>query len=304
MDMDLYKECRLCPRNCGVDRTNGKIGYCGETSVPSVARAALHYWEEPCISGKNGSGTVFFCGCSLKCVYCQNHCIATGEAKGKPVDSQRLCQIYFELKEKGAHNINLVTATHFTPHVVESVNMAKSKGLDIPIVYNTSGYETVENIKRLAGTVDIYLPDFKYFDADVAKKYSNASDYPKFALKAIEEMLKQVGLPVLEDGIMKKGVIVRHLVLPGHIKASKSAIEAIYNAFGNDVYISIMKQYTPMPHIMSFDDEFKSLKRTLTKGEYKSVVDHAAKLGIVNGFVQYGDNAKESFIPAFDNEGV
>lgn len=304
MGMDLYKKCSLCPRNCGGDRTDANRGYCGEDSVPRVARAALHYWEEPCISGKNGSGTVFFCGCSLKCVYCQNYCIAKGEVKGKPVDSQRLCQIYFELKEKGAHNINLVTATHFTPHVVESVKLAKSRGLDIPIVYNTSGYETVENIKRLDGVVDIYLPDFKYQDTDIAARYSNAPDYPQIALNAIKEMVKQTGKSVIEDGIMKKGVIVRHLVLPGHIKASKSAIEAIYNSFGDDVYISIMKQYTPMQHIMSFGDDFRSLKRTLTRGEYKSVVDHAAKLGVVNGFVQYGDNAKESFIPAFDCEGV
>lgn len=282
----------------------GKTGYCGMGAEVRIARAALHQWEEPCISGKNGSGTVFFCGCSLKCVYCQNHNIAIGTDCGKYVTLERLAQIFLDLQNKKAHNINIVTGTHYTPHITEAIGLARKNGLIIPTVYNTGGYETVSNIERLNGYIDVYLPDFKYIDGDKAYKYSNARNYPKTALSAIEAMLKQVGSPVFDDGIMTKGVIVRHLVLPGNVKASKLAIKTLYDAFGDDVYISVMKQYTPMRHIMNFSDDYRELKRKLTTGEYNAVVNYACDIGIVNGFVQKGENASESFIPDFNNEGV
>lgn len=300
----LYANCGLCPRNCGVNRLAGNVGYCAMGAELKIARAALHRWEEPCISGSHGSGTVFFCGCSLKCVYCQNHNIAIGTECGKTVTTERLSEIFIELQNKNAHNINIVTGTHFTPHIVAALDIARAKGLKIPIVYNTSGYETINNIKLLNGYVDIYLPDFKYIDPEKAQKYSKAKSYPQIALSAIENMLKQVGKPVFENGIMNKGVIVRHLVLPGNIKASKLALKTLHDMFGDDIYISIMKQYTPMPHIMEFPDEYRELKRKLTSGEYNAVVNYACDIGIVNGFIQNGEIASESFIPEFDNEGV
>ncbi len=298
----LYDNCTLCPRRCGADRNSGKTGYCGMTSVLTVARAAPHMWEEPCISGENGSGTVFFSGCSLRCVYCQNHDIANGK-RGKEITAERLAEIFIELQDKKVNNINLVTATHFVPHVTQALDIARQSGLDIPVVYNTSGYETVENIQRLNGYVDVYLPDFKYVEPNAAAKYSNAPDYTRLALDAIAEMLKQTGKPVIdENGIMQRGVIVRHLVLPGNIKNSKAALKLLHDAFGDDIYISVMKQYTPMPFIDG--TKYRELKRRLTTGEYNSVVSYAADIGIVNGFIQEGEPAKESFIPEFDNEGV
>lgn len=282
----------------------GDFGYCGMSADLRIARAALHFWEEPCISGSNGSGTVFFCGCSLKCVYCQNHNIAMGTQCGKNVTIERLAEIFTELQAKNAHNINIVTGTHFTPHIIRGIKLAREKGLKISIVYNTSGYETKENIELLNGYVDVYMPDFKYIDSVKAQKYSNAPDYPQIAISAIKSMLNQVGKPVFENGIMTKGVIVRHLVLPGNVKSSKLAIKTLYDEFKDDIYISIMKQYTPMPHITEFSDEYRELKRKLTSGEYNAVVNYACDIGVVNGFMQSGENASESFIPEFDNEGV
>lgn len=272
--------------------------------IPLIARAALHMWEEPCISGESGSGTVFFCGCSLRCVYCQNYGIASSVELGKSVDENRLSEIFLELQASGANNINLVTATHYVPHVVEAVKIARQNGLTLPIVYNTSGYETIENIDRLNGTVDVYLPDFKYSDDTKAKKYSNAPNYPEVALSAIKRMVEQVGKPQFSDGLIKKGVIVRHLVLPGNIKASKKALELLHNEFGDDIYISIMKQYTPMPQVNCLGEDYRELTRKLTKGEYDSIVRFAMDIGIANGFIQYGENADESFIPEFNGQGV
>lgn len=304
MSFDLYEECILCPRHCKRNRNAGEKGYCGMTNELKIARAALHFWEEPCISGENGSGTVFFSGCSLRCVYCQNHSIACGD-NGKIVDVNRLADIFLELEAKGANNINLVTATHYAPHIISALDIAKKQGLRINVVYNTGGYETVDNIKRLEGYIDVYLPDFKYASSECAVKYSSAADYPEVALAAIAEMVRQTGQCVFyENGIIKKGTIIRHLVLPGNIKNSKAAVKRIHDTFGDSVYISIMKQYTPMPHIMEYSDSYKELKRRLTNGEYKCVVDYAAQIGIINGFVQYGDNALESFVPQFDNYGV
>lgn len=302
--MTEYERCELCPRKCKQKRSDGKTGYCLMPETVTVARAALHFWEEPCISGTEGSGTVFFSGCSLRCVYCQNYNIANAKA-GKEITVERLAEIFTELQAKKANNINLVTATHYVPSVVKALDIAKKNGLSIPVVYNTSGYETVENIKRLDGYVDIYLPDFKYIDPDEAKKYSNAPDYPEVATLAVDEMLRQVGKPVFDErGMMTKGVIIRHLVLPGNIKNSKKTLKFIYDRWQNDVYISIMKQYTPMPQVKALGEEYKELCRRLTTGEYNSVVDYASRLGIVNGFIQTGENALESFIPEFDNEGV
>lgn len=298
--------CNLCPRNCLVDRENGKTGYCGQTDKIYVARAALHMWEEPCVSGKEGSGTVFFCGCPLRCVFCQNHIIALGKEKsgekiGKEIDIFRLKEIFLELQEKRANNINLVTGTHYIPQIAEALRMAKKEGLIIPIVYNTSGYEKVESIRLLEGLVDVYLPDMKYVSKELSKEYSNAADYFDVASKALEEMVRQVGEPEFDArGYMKKGVIVRHLVLPGSTKDSKAVLEYLWNTYGNKIYISIMNQYTPMEQIKNHP----LLSRKVTKREYQKVIDYALSLGWENGFIQEGETAKESFIPDFYTTGV
>ncbi len=293
-----YSSCKLCPRLCGVDRMKA-VGVCGMRDKPALARAALHFWEEPCISGKRGSGAVFFSGCSLRCVYCQNRHIAIGEIS-REVDSKRLCEIYFELREKGANNINLVSASHFLPHVVDSITEAKKQGIDLPFVYNTSGYERVESLKRLDGLIDIYLPDYKYAVTADAKRYSACPDYPEVALKAIDEMLCQQPCAVIEQGIMKKGVIIRHMMLPGKIIASKMAIKRLYDRYGDSVYLSLMSQYTPLPHVADYPE----IDRRLTEAEYNSLIDYAVELGITKAFTQTGEAASESFIPEFDYEGV
>ena len=302
----MKSRCTLCPRNCSVDRENGKTGYCGQTNKIYVARAALHMWEEPCISGKEGSGTVFFCGCPLRCIFCQNHAIALGKEKngeriGKEITIKRLKEIFLELQEKGANNINLVTGTHYIPQIAEALRLAKAEGLVIPIVYNTGGYEKVESLRMLEGLVDIYLPDMKYVSGELSKEYSNAPDYFEVASIALEEMIRQVGEPEFDDrGYIKKGVIVRHLVLPGSTKDSKAVLEYLWNTYGNKIYISIMNQYTPMEQIKNHP----LLSRKVTKREYQKVVDYALSLGWENGFIQEGETAKESFIPGFHGVGV
>ena len=253
-------------------------------------------WEEPCISGTNGSGTVFFTGCPLKCVYCQNRTIAIGST-GERISIERLSEIFIELQEKGAHNINLVTPTHYVPQIVEALKSAKEKGLHIPIVYNTGSYEKVETIQALEDLVDIYLPDCKYYDSELAAKYSNAPDYFKVASDAIEEMVRQVGKPMFEGNLMKRGVIVRHMILPGHTKDSRKVIERLYKTYGDDIYISIMNQYTPLPQMKNFPE----INRRITAREYDKVVDYAISLGIENAFIQEGETAKESFIPDFES---
>lgn len=252
-------------------------------------------WEEPCISGVNGSGTVFFTGCPLKCVYCQNREIAIGST-GIAVTVERLSEIFLELQQKGAHNINLVTPTHYVPQIVEALKLAKKKGLHIPIVYNTGSYEKVETIQALEGLIDIYLPDCKYYDSKLAAKYSNAPDYFAAASAAIREMVRQTGKPGFEGNLMKRGVIVRHMILPGHTRDSRKIIEQLYAAYGNDIYISIMNQYTPLPQV-KYDSE---INRTITAREYEKVVDYAISIGIENAFIQEGETAKESFIPDFE----
>lgn len=292
--------CRLCPRDCGADRKNGQTGYCGMTEKPVVARAALHYWEEPCISGEEGSGTVFFSGCTLRCVFCQNHEIAAGRA-GKAVSVERLAEIFLELQEKKANNINLVTAGHFLPAVIAALRLAKEQGLRIPVVYNTGGYERPEVLSCLKGLVDIWLPDYKYRSSKLSAAYSHAADYPARADLALGEMVRQAGSPVFDErGMMTKGVIVRHLVLPGCVSDSKDVLEYLWDRFGNTIYVSIMSQYTPLPHAAAYPE----LNRRVTEEEYEEVVDYARFLGMSQVYIQEEECARESFIPAFDCEGV
>lgn len=293
--------CRLCPRDCKADREHGQKGVCGVAgSGIYCARAALHMWEEPCISGQMGSGTVFFSGCPLGCVYCQNHTISDA-AIGKEISVKRLAEIFFELENKGAANINLVTPTHYTPEIIEALKIAKKEGLSIPIVYNCSGYERVKTLQMLEGLIDIYLTDFKYMDKELAIRFSKAADYPEIAKAALKEMVRQVGEASFDENrMMKKGVIVRHLLLPGHLINAKEVVQYVYTTYQDKVYISLMNQYTPLKEIADMPE----LNRHVTKREYNRLVDYATSLGVENGFIQEGKTAKESFIPAFDYEGV
>lgn len=300
LDKNILKDCILCPRNCHTDRTKGKRGYCGVSDEVIVARATLHMWEEPCISGEEGSGTVFFSGCAMGCVYCQNYSIAKG-LTGKSITIERLSDIFIELQNKGANNINLVTPSHYVPQIIEALDKAKNKGLLLPIVYNTSGYEKVETIKELESYVDIYLPDFKYFNSDIGKRYSNCPDYFSYASATVEEMVRQKPNPVFDErGMMKKGVIVRHLMLPGYLEDSKSIIKYLYKTFNNYIYISVMNQYTPLKNVSAYPE----INRKIAENEYDELVDYAISLGVENGFIQEGETASESFIPDFSNEGV
>lgn len=308
--------CTLCPRNCQADRANGKTGFCGQTNEIRVARAALHMWEEPCISGTNGSGTVFFSGCTLRCVFCQNAAISSG-SHGKLISTDRLSDIFLELQEQGANNINLVTPSHFVPQIAKALELSKQNGLTLPIVYNTGSYETVDTLRMLDGLVDVYLPDLKYYSSKLSLRYSHAGDYFDVATKAIAEMVRQTGSPIFAPcastmsdtdstddyvtmPLINKGVIVRHLVLPGCIEDSKRVISYLYNTYGNQVYISIMNQFTPTGDLSKYPE----LNRKLASDEYDEVIDYAISIGVENGFIQEGDTADESFIPPFDLSGV
>ena len=293
--------CTLCPRNCHADRENGKTGYCGESAALRVSRAALHYWEEPCISGKSGSGTIFFTGCPLKCIFCQNESIANGSI-GKSISVDRLSEIFLELQDKGACNINLVTPTHFIPQIANALEKSKDHGLQIPIVYNTGGYEKAETLKFLSGLVDIYLPDLKYYSTKLSSKYSNAPDYFQFASEAIAEMYRQVGTPIMDHDteLMRRGIIVRHLLLPRHLADSKKIISYLHDTYRDNIYLSIMSQYTPM----RFFPNMPELSRRVTRTEYRMLLDYCIQIGIENAFIQEGDTASESFIPPFDCEGI
>lgn len=294
----MYKNCTLCARNCRVNRASGAVGFCGMSDEIKIARAALHMWEEPPISGTRGSGTVFFSGCSLKCVYCQNKEISRGES-GIPVSLERLSEIYIELMQKGAHNINLVTPTHYVPSVIESVALAKEAGLTLPVVYNTGAYENKETVKALSDTVDIFLPDLKYYRGESAKKYSCAENLPAVARAAIDEMVKMRGKPRLDgEGIMQSGVIVRLLLLPSHLAEAKLNLKYLYESYGDDIYVSLMSQYTPIGNLP------QPLNRRVTAAEYRELVEYAQDLGVKNAFVQERGSATESFIPPFDNTGV
>ena len=335
--------CKICPRNCGADRSSTNPGYCKQPDHLTAARAYLHAWEEPCISGVNGSGTVFFSGCNMRCVFCQNSEIASGNV-AKEISSERLSEIFLELQEKKASNINLVTPTHFVPLIIPALERAKAQGLVIPIVYNTSGYEKVETLKTLEGLIDIYLPDCKYYSDELSLKYSNARDYHKIAIAAIDEMVRQVGAPLfypegyhpylgyfdsheqyfndaeslasldsidynlLLDNcnddyygpLMKKGVIIRHLMLPGHLADSKEVIRSLLKRYGTKVYLSIMNQFTPHGDLSAYPE----LLKPVDSRDYDKLIDYAIDLGIENGFFQGEGTDSESFIPAFDFEGL
>ena len=299
------RQCELCPRGCKVNREIGQLGICKVSSQLKVARAALHFWEETCISGTKGSGAVFFSGCSMHCVFCQNQEIANGVV-GKEISRERLAEILLELQEKGANNINFVTPGHYVPHIVWSVEQAKRQGLRVPIVYNTSSYEKVDTLKQLEGIVDVYLPDFKYWNPELAAKYSNAPDYPAVAKSAIAEMVRQQPEAKFvydeEQGLelIKKGVVVRQLLLPGQLKDAKQIVKYLHETYGNQIYLSLMSQYTPLAHV----EKYPELNRKVSRRSYEAYVDYAIEIGVENGYIQEEDVAEESFIPAFDGEGV
>lgn len=293
--------CELCPRRCGADRSTA-AGFCGVPEAFRVSRAALHYWEEPCLSGENGSGTVFFSGCTLRCVYCQNRVISRGKA-GKAITEERLVEIFVELQAKGAHNINFVTPDHYAPGIARCVKQARERGiLKVPTVMNTGGYISDEIYDLLAPVTDIWLTDFKYSDGALAAKYSSAPDYPEAAMNALSRMVKDTGRPVFDDdGMLLKGVIVRILLLPGCVDDAKNTVSNIYSRFGTDVIYSLMNQYTPPEEGLP---GFPELMRTVTDDEYDELCDHAWDLGIHDAYVQEGGTQSESFIPPFDLEGV
>lgn len=296
--MKEFNKCNLCPRKCNIDRTK-QAGICGMKDKMIIARASLHMWEEPCISGNTGSGTIFFTGCNLKCIFCQNHEIST-KLIGQEVSIQDFSNICLNLEKQGANNINLVTPTHFVPLIIEGIKLAKEKGLSIPIVYNTSGYETVETIKMLDGIIDIYLPDFKYYNNEYAIKYSHANNYFDYVKDALEEMYKQVGKPIIKNGLMKKGIIVRHLMLPGLKEDTKKILEYLYNTYKDNIYISIMNQYTP---VKTFEN-YKELNNKITDTDYDEIINYAIDLGIKKAFIQEGETQSESFIPDFLNQSL
>lgn len=295
---EILKKCNLCPRNCGVNRYES-LGFCKASDKVKVAYYSLHQWEEPVISGINGSGTVFFSNCNLKCIFCQNKKIST-LGYGKEISNERLKEIFLELQVKGAHNINLVTPTHYVPQIVEVLKEAKTAGLNIPIVYNTSSYENVSTIMLLEGIVDVYLADLKYFDDSLGCKYSKCENYFEVAKAAIEAMYEQVGKFEIVDDLMVKGVIVRVLVLPGHADDSKNLIKYLHETYGNNIIISIMNQYTPVEVI----DKYPNLNRKVSDEEYEDVIDFAVELGVETAFIQEGETQDTSFIPDFDDSVI
>ncbi len=295
--MDLLKKCELCPRRCGADRTSGERGFCGAGEEIRIARAALHFWEEPPISGERGSGAVFFSHCTMKCAFCQNSEISAC-GRGKNVSDEELAEIFLRLQGEGAHNINLVTPTHYTPQIIGAIDIARSHGLAIPIVWNSSGYERVETLKMLEGRVDVYLPDFKYFSDKYAARYSRAENYFETASSAVAEMFRQCGEPTFENGIMTRGVIVRHLMLPSLLFDTKKIIDYLYGTYGDKIYISLMSQYTPTEGARKFPD----LSRRLDERHYRAMVEYCAERGITRAFVQDTDAAGEEFIPKFYGE--
>ncbi|MBC8530436.1 radical SAM protein [Gehongia tenuis] len=294
----LPERCGLCPRRCGANRRAGEKGLCGAGDELKAARAALHHWEEPCLSGEAGSGTVFFSHCSLRCVYCQNREISRGEA-GRAITWERLSEIFLELQAAGALNVNLVTPTHYLPFIFPALERAKKRGLTVPVVYNTSGYELPEVIRALDGLVDIYLPDFKYVSPELSLRYSGAADYFKYASAALSEMVRQAGKPVFRGDILQRGVIVRHLCLPGCLWDSRAVLRHLWETHGSRIYISIMSQFTPM-NLSAYPE----LNRRVAPEEYEALVDYAVDLGIEQGFIQEGEAASESFVPPFDLTGV
>lgn len=320
--LDLLNECTLCHRNCKVNRNTTVLGFCRASNNIKLARASLHLWEEPPISSGNGSGTVFFSHCNLSCVFCQNHSISQGNKNKSLSDSsdtkvqnskfecsvigieisiERLSDIFLELQEKGANNINLVTPTHYVPQIIESIKIAKNNNLTIPILYNTNSYDSIDTIKLLDGYIDVYLPDFKYFNDKYAIKYSNAKNYSSNAIEVIDEMLRQVGKPAFnKDGLIIKGVIIRHLMLPGLLFDSKKVVDHLYNRYGDDIYISLMNQYVPMFNAFNYPE----INKPLNSKHYSSLINYALDLGVKNGFIQDEGTNNISYIPDFNLEGV
>ena len=309
--LDMLNECTLCIRNCRVNRNDNKIGFCQASDKVMIAKAFLHLWEEPPISMGKGSGTVFFSHCNFKCVFCQNYNISqdngtvqngcTSSVTGKVVSIKRLSEIFLELQEKGANNINLVTPTHYVPQIIKALDIAKNNGLIIPILYNTNSYDSLETIKSLNGYIDVYLPDFKYFNDKYAFKYSSAKNYAENAIKVIDEMLNQTGSPKFDDkGRIIKGVIVRHLMLPGLLFDSKKVIDTLYERYGDDIFISIMNQYVPMFNASKYPE----INKKLNPKHYDSLVNYAAELGVKNGFIQEEGANTDSYTPDFNLEGV
>ncbi|MCI6108322.1 MAG: radical SAM protein [bacterium] len=292
--MDVLESCTLCPRNCHINRYK-TVGVCGASEKIKVAHHGLHMWEEPIISGDAGSGTIFFSYCNLKCIFCQNYKISTG-GYGKEISQERLQELCLDLQEKGANNINLVTPTHYVPQIVSSIHKIKGKELKIPIVYNTSSYENTSTIQMLDGIVDIYLADLKYFDDNLACQYSHVKDYFHYATMAIDEMVKQVGKFVIKNDLMTRGVIVRILILPGHADDAKKLVQYLYNAYKDNIIISLMNQYTPLKHF----DDFPNLNYKVSDEEYQDVIDFALDLGVKYAFIQEGETQSESFIPNFN----
>lgn len=294
-------KCELCPRKCGVDRAV-KTGFCGMGEEITAAKAMLHFWEEPCVSGERGSGAVFFSGCVMRCAFCQNFDISS-ENFGRVISEERLAEIFLELQDKGAANINLVNPTHFVPQILRAIEAAKQSGLKLPIVYNSGGYERVETLKTLEGAVDVYLPDVKYFSEDLARKLSSAPNYFETAMRAVEEMIRQVGKPVFnESGEITRGVIVRHLVLPNCHKDSIDVIKRLGERFGDEILFSLMSQYTPFGKVKT-DPSLAKMNRRLTTFEYQKALDAALEAGL-EGFMQEKSSAKEEYTPSFDLEGV
>ncbi len=301
---DAYARCELCPRRCLAPRAEGRAGLCGSTATLRVARSALHFWEEPPISGDGGSGAIFFTGCPLRCVFCQNHEISQ-EGFGLQVTTERLAQMMLELEAQGAHNINLVTPLHFAPHIRPALALAREAGMDLPIVCNTSGYERVEVVRAMSDVVDVWLTDYKYRDPALARSLSAVGDYPEVADAALSEMLRSLrekgGAVLTEDGLMRRGIIVRHLVLPGHANDSLAVLDRVWELAGNEVDLSVMNQYTPNEACLRRGGD---LSRPVTDAEYELVLDHADDLGFERMWWQQGGTVSESFVPAFDATGV
>lgn len=297
--MSNLSKCCLCPIKCGADRKNSK-GYCGGYENAKVALVSIHKWEEPSISGTKGSGTVFFSGCNMRCVFCQNHEISHSNF-GKEISNERLAEIFIEQQNRNVHNINLVSGGHYIKNIVNALKLAKANGLAIPVVYNSNGYETVESLKMLNGLIDIYIPDIKYYSDEFAIKYSSAPNYFKTALNAVKEMYRQVGKNIFDDnGIMQKGIIIRHLVLPSLKNDSMKVMDAIKESFGDNVYVSIMSQYVPVYRA----SEFKEINRRITTYEYEKVTDYFLEIGLKNGYVQKRTSATSDYTPTFDLSGV
>ena len=294
--MSSIEKCEICPHNCKVNRLEGKVGRCKATDKVKIALASVHNFEEPCISGTNGSGTVFFSNCNLKCVFCQNYKISQ-QGLGREISIEELADIFIEQQNKKVENINLVTPTMYIDHIIEAIKIARKKGLNIPIVYNTNGYENVETIKKLNGYIDMYLPDLKYYDNDLAFKYSGIKNYFENATEAIKEMYNQVGAPVLdENGIMKKGVIIRHLVLPNNLQNSKDVLKWINDNIDNKVFVSVMAQYFPTHRAKDFPE----LNRKLTKEEYEEIENFLYSLNLDNGYIQELGEHEEEYVPDFE----